>query len=109
MRPEIGWALLVAAGLLEIVWAAALRAAQGFTLFWPSAIGIAGAVMSFVLLALALRHLPLGPAYAVWVGIGAGGVALYGIVALGEAPSLARLGCIGLILAGVAGLKLAEG
>ncbi len=107
MRPETGWALLVAAGLLEIVWAAALRKAAGFTLLWPSVIALAGAAASFALLALALKHLPLGLAYAVWVGIGAGGVALYGIVALGEAASLARLGCIGLILAGVAGLKLA--
>lgn len=109
MRPEIGWILLVAAGLLEIVWVAALRAAQGFTQPAPAALAIVAAGSSFTLLALALRHLPLGLAYAVWVGIGAGGVALYGMLALGEAASPARLGCIGLILAGVAGLKAIDG
>lgn len=109
MKPEAAWALLVAAGLLEIVWAAALRAAQGFTLVWPALLAIGAAVLSFTLLAQALRHLPLGLAYAAWVGIGAGGVALYGMVALGEAASPARLVCIALILAGIAGLKLVDG
>src|SRR3954467_15984754 len=74
------WLILVAAGLLEIVWATALKQSDGFTRLWPSVIGIGGAALSFVLLAVALRHLPAGTGYAVWVGIGAGGVALAGIV-----------------------------
>lgn len=101
--------LLVVAGLLEIVWAAALRQASGFTVLAPSAVALVGAIASFALLGLALRHIPLGTAYAVWVGIGAGGVALYGILALGEDASLARLACIALIVGGVAGLKVVAG
>jgi quaternary ammonium compound-resistance protein SugE len=105
----MGWVLLVAAGLLEIVWATALKHADGFTRPVPSAIGIATAAASFYLLALALKSLPVGTAYAAWVGIGTAGVAVAGIVAFGEPASPARLGCLALILAGVAGLKLVEG
>jgi quaternary ammonium compound-resistance protein SugE len=105
----MAWALLIGAGLLEIVWALALKQTGGLTRFWPSVIGIAAALASFLLLASALKSLPVGTAYAVWVGIGALGVALAGIVALGEAASAARLGFLGLILAGVIGLKLVEG
>ena len=99
------WVVLVGAGLLEIVWAIALKHTDGFTRFWPGAIGLAAAVASFVLLANALQSLPVGTAYAIWVGIGA----LVGIVALGESASLLRLGCLALILIGIVGLKLAEG
>jgi len=105
----MAWVILVGAGLLEIVWAIALKHTDGFTRFWPGAIGLAAAVASFVLLANALQSLPVGTAYAVWVGIGALGVALVGIVALGESASLLRLGCLALILIGVVGLKLVEG
>lgn len=104
----MAWILLFAAALLEIVWAIALKQADGFTRFWPSAIGLVTAWVSFVLLTLALKRLPVGTAYAVWVGLGALGVALAGIVALGESASAARLGALGLILAGVVGLKLVE-
>lgn len=104
----MAWALLVAAGLLEIVWAIALKQADGFTRPWPSAIGLTAAWVSFVLLALALKRLPVGTAYAVWVGLGALGVALAGIVALGESASVQRLAALALILAGVVGLKLVE-
>lgn len=79
----MSWLLLTGAGLLEIVWAIALKQAGGFTRFWPSLIGIVSAVVSFVMLSLALKQLPVGTAYAVWVGIGALGVALAGIVTLG--------------------------
>ncbi|MDF5752056.1 multidrug efflux SMR transporter [Spongiactinospora sp. TRM90649] len=103
------WLTLAAAALLEVVWALALERSEGFTRFWPAAVGVTAAVLSFVLLAFALRDLPLGTAYAVWVGLGAVGVALSGIIALGESASPARLACLLLIVAGVAGLKLIEG
>jgi quaternary ammonium compound-resistance protein SugE len=105
----MAWTMLVGAGLLEVVWAVALKHAGGLTRLWPSAVGIAAAVASFVMLAGALRTLPVGTAYAVWVGIGALGVALAGILALGESASAPRLGFLALILVGVVGLKLVEG
>jgi quaternary ammonium compound-resistance protein SugE len=105
----MAWTVLVGAGLLEIVWAIALKHADGFTRFWPSAIGIAAAVVSFFLLSTALRTLPVGTAYAVWVGIGALGVAITGIIAFGESASLLRVGLLALILTGIVGLKLVEG
>ncbi len=104
----MSWLLLTGAGLLEIVWAIALKQAGGFTRFWPSLIGIVSAIVSFVMLSLALKQLPVGTAYAVWVGIGALGVAIAGIVALGESASPARLSLLALILIGVIGLKLVE-
>ena len=104
----MSWLLLTGAGLLEIVWAIALKQAGGFTRFWPSLIGIVSAIISFVMLSLALKQLPVGTAYAVWVGIGALGVALAGIVTLGESASPLRLGLLALILIGVIGLKLVE-
>jgi quaternary ammonium compound-resistance protein SugE len=105
----MAWAVLVGAGLLEIVWAIALKHADGFTRFWPSVVGLVAAAVSFVMLSSALRSLPVGTAYAVWVGIGALGVALAGIVALGESASPLRLGFLVLILVGVIGLKIVEG
>lgn len=104
----MSWLLLTGAGLLEIVWAIALKQAGGFTRFWPSVIGIVSAIVSFVMLSLALKQLPVGTAYAVWVGIGALGVALAGIVTFGESASPMRLGLLALILIGVIGLKLVE-
>ncbi len=104
----MAWVLLVVAGLLEIVWALALKQAQGFARPGPALLGIITAVVSFVMLSAALKSLPVGTAYAVWVGIGAAGVAVAGILVLGESASLARLGCVALILAGVIGLKLLE-
>jgi quaternary ammonium compound-resistance protein SugE len=104
----MSWLLLTGAGLLEIVWAIALKQAGGFTRFWPSLIGIVSAIVSFIMLSLALKQLPVGTAYAVWVGIGALGVAIVGIFALGESASPARLGLLALILVGVIGLKLVE-
>lgn len=104
----MGWLYLLAAGLLEVVWATALKLSDGFTRFWPSAIGVAAAIMSFGLLVLALRTLPVGTAYAVWAGIGVGGVAALGILALGEPVAASRLGFLALILVGIVGLKLVE-
>jgi quaternary ammonium compound-resistance protein SugE len=105
----MAWVVLVAAGLLEIVWATALKQSDGFTRLWPSVIGIGGATVSFVLLALALRHLPVGTGYAVWVGIGAIGVAIAGIVAFDEAASAARLLFLAIVVVGLVGLRLVEG
>lgn len=105
----MAWLMLVCAGLLEIVWATALKQSEGFTRLWPSVVGVGGAALSFVLLAVALRQLPAGTGYAVWVGIGAVGVAITGIVLLGEAASAARVLFLTVIVIGVVGLRLAEG
>jgi quaternary ammonium compound-resistance protein SugE len=105
----MAWLLLVGAGLLEIVWATALKQSNGFTRLWPSVIGVGGALASFILLALALRHLPASTGYAVWVGIGAVGVVIAGIVVSGEDVSAARVLFLSLIVIGVAGLRLVEG
>jgi quaternary ammonium compound-resistance protein SugE len=105
----MAWAMLLGAGLLEIVWAVALKQADGFTRFWPSAIGVAAAVASFCGLAAALRTLPVGTAYAVWVGIGAVGVVIAGMLAFGESASPLRLGLVALVLIGILGLRLVEG
>ena len=102
----MAWSLLIGAGLLEVVWALALERSAGFTRLWPSLIGITSAAASFTMLALALKQLPLGTAYTVWVGLGAVGVVLVGIVLLGESASATRLLCLGLIVTGVIGLKL---
>ncbi|MEU3165273.1 multidrug efflux SMR transporter [Streptosporangium sp. NPDC006930] len=105
----MAWVLLLTAAALEIVWATALERSDGFTRFWPAFFGVTAAVLSFVMLTFALRTLPLGTAYAVWVGLGALGVAAVGVVALGESAAPARLGCLALILVGVIGLKLLDG
>ena len=102
----LAWALLIGAGLLEIVWAIALKHSEGFARLWPSVIGLTAAIASFAMLALALKWLPVGTAYAVWVGIGTVGVAIAGIVAFGEPATAARLLCLSLIVGGVIGLKL---
>jgi quaternary ammonium compound-resistance protein SugE len=102
------WLLLIVAGLLEVVWAIGLKMSEGFTKPIPSVVTIAGAAASFYLLALALRDLPVGTGYAVWVGIGAAGAAIFGVVLLGEAITALRVGGLALIIAGVALLKFAE-
>jgi quaternary ammonium compound-resistance protein SugE len=104
----MAWVILVGAGLLEIVWATALKEAHGFSRPLPSAIGLAAAALSLFLLSLALRSLPVGTAYAVWTGIGAFGVAVIGMVALGEHATPARVGFLAMIVVGVIGLRFAE-
>jgi quaternary ammonium compound-resistance protein SugE len=104
----MAWALLIAAGILEIGWAIGLKYTEGFTRLWPSVWTIAAMIVSMYMLALAARTLPIGTAYAVWVGIGAAGALILGIVLLGEPRSLARIACVGLIVAGVIGLKLVD-
>jgi quaternary ammonium compound-resistance protein SugE len=102
------WTYLMLAGLFEIGFALGLKHTDGFTRLWPSLATAAAAAISLYLMTLAMRTIPVGTAYAVWTGIGACGVALMGILLLGESASPARLACIGLIVAGVIGLKLAS-
>lgn len=102
----MAWVLLVVSGVLETVWAAALGQSRGFTRPVPSVVFGVALVLSMAGLALALRSIPLGTGYAVWVGIGAVGTAVYGMVALGEPATTARLLCLVAIVAGVVGLKL---
>lgn len=109
MSAAKAWLLLGVAGLFEMVWAIGLKYSDGFSRLWPSVIVVVGGGISFWMLAVAMRVLPAGTAYAVWTGIGAAGTALFGIALLGESASLARLGCIALIVAGVLGLKLVGG
>jgi quaternary ammonium compound-resistance protein SugE len=103
------WLLLIAAGLLEIVWAIGLKYTEGFSRITPSVITIAAMIGSVWLLAIALKSIPVGTGYAVWTGIGAVGTAILGIVLFNEDATIARLACIGLIVAGILGLKLVSG
>ena len=96
----MAWTLLVIAGLLEIVWAMAFKYADGFTRAWPTAIGITTAALSFVLLSLALKSLPVGTAYAVWVGIGTVGAFVAGIILFDESISWLRIASVALIVGG---------
>jgi quaternary ammonium compound-resistance protein SugE len=104
----LSWLYLVIAGLLEVAWASTMKSTQGFTRLGPSLITLGLMGVSFYLLGLAMRDLPTGTSYAVWVGIGAVGTALVGILFLGEPRGALRLLSIGLIVAGVIGLRLAE-
>jgi quaternary ammonium compound-resistance protein SugE len=103
----MAWLLLIVAGLCEIVWAIGLKYAEGFTRFWPSVITVVAMLVSIVLLGFAMKSLPVGTSYAVWVGVGAVGTAILGIVLLGESASPGRLASLALIVAGIVGLKLA--
>lgn len=101
----MNWAFLIAAGLCEIFYAAAMPRTDGFTKLWPSLFCAAFIAASMYLLSLATRTIPVGTAYAVWVGIGAVGTAAYGMLMLGEDRSVARMACFGLIIMGIVGLK----
>jgi quaternary ammonium compound-resistance protein SugE len=102
----MAWLILFAAGLLETGWAVGLKYTEGFSKLWPSVWTIAAMVLSLVMLSYALKSLPIGTAYAVWTGIGACGTAILGIVLFGEPATAARLVSLGLIVAGIIGLKL---
>lgn len=102
----MSWIVLVLAGLFEIAWAVGLKYTQGFTRLVPSLLTGSAMVVSIVLLAIATKKLPLGTAYAVWTGIGAVGAVTLGIVLFGESAQPLRLLCVGLIVAGIIGLKL---
>jgi quaternary ammonium compound-resistance protein SugE len=103
----MAWVMLVLAGVLEVGWAIGLKYSEGFTRLWPSVGTALAMVMSLALLGMAMKTLPTGTAYSVWVGVGAVGTVVLGIVLLGEPASLGRLLSVGLIVAGVIGLKLA--
>jgi quaternary ammonium compound-resistance protein SugE len=102
----LAWLTLVVAGLFEIGWAVGLKYTEGFTRPGPTVVTIISMVLSLALLGLALRTLPLGTAYAVWTGIGTVGTAALGVALFGESADALRLACIGLIVAGIVGLKL---
>jgi quaternary ammonium compound-resistance protein SugE len=103
----MAWALLFIAGLLEVGWAVGLKYTEGFTRLVPSVLTLISMAASVGMLALALKSLPMGTAYAVWTGIGAVGTAILGIMLFGDPAGAARISCIGLIVAGIVGLKLA--
>jgi|SRR5215471_18715417 len=109
LTPSSAWILLLVAGLLEIIWSISMKASQGFTKDYLTALTVIAACLSFWLLGLALRQLPVGTAYAVWTGIGVVGSAVLGIVMFGESLTFARVGCIGLIVGGIVGLRLLGG
>ena len=102
----MNWLILIVAGLFEICWAIGLKYSEGFTRPWISLATVAAMVVSFCLLGIAMKSLPAGTAYAVWVGVGAIGTAILGIVLLGESANSLRLVSLGLIFAGIVGLKL---
>jgi quaternary ammonium compound-resistance protein SugE len=104
-----GWFALLLAGLLEIGWALGLKYSDGLTRFWPSLAMLVAIALSFALLAVALRSIPFGTAYALWTGIGAAGTVIVGMTAFGEPADLFRVTCLALIIAGMVGLKLATG
>ena len=104
---HMDWTYLIVAGLLEIVWAVGLKYTEGFSRLWPSVVTIGVMVASLVLLAQALKTIPVGTGYAVWTGIGAAGTAIVGIVFFGESRDVLRIVCLVLIVAGVVGLKFA--
>jgi quaternary ammonium compound-resistance protein SugE len=102
----MAWLLVFVSGLLEVGWAIGLKASNGFTRPWPTALTIAGMLASFALLSIAVRTLPIGTAYAVWVGIGAVGTAILGILVFHESINGPRVICLALVVVGIVGLKL---
>jgi quaternary ammonium compound-resistance protein SugE len=109
MENTMAWAYLVTAGLLEIVWAAAMKRSEGFTRTVPAAVTLVGMLGSFGLLGLAMKTLPLGTAYTVWTGIGAAGAFVIGVVFLGEQVNSSRVTAATLIVVGVMLMKVGEG
>lgn len=108
MSASLSWIVLVVAGLFEVGWAIGLKYTEGFTRLWPSVGTAAAMIISVGLLGLAMKALPMGTAYAVWVGVGAVGTVILGIILLGEPANTARLVSVGFIIAGIVGLKLAS-
>ncbi len=104
----MAWVVLVLSGLMESVWAVSLAASRGFTRPAPTVVFVVALVLSMAGLAYALRSVPVGTGYAVWVGIGAAGTALFGMIRLGEPVTVARIVCLVLIIAGVIGLRLSH-
>lgn len=102
------WLVLVFAGLLEVGWAIGLKYTEGFTRLWPTVGTVGSMVIRIALLGIAMKSLPVGTAYAIWVGVGAVGTAVLGIVLFGDSANVWRLLSLGLIVAGIIGLKLAS-
>ena len=102
----MAWVYLGIAGLFEMGWAIGLKYTDGFTRLVPTTLTVAAMIISVVLLGLALRDLPVGTGYAVWTGIGTVGTALLGMYLFGDPATAGRLACIGLIIAGISGLKI---
>lgn len=103
----MAWIYLVIAGLFEVGWAIGLKYSEGFSRLWPSLATVVAMALSLALLGLALKSLPVGTAYAIWTGVGAVGTAVLGIFLFGDSAAAPRLACIGLIVAGIVGLKFA--
>jgi len=103
----VAWVILFVAGLCEVGWAIGLKYTEGFTRLWPSVGTVVAMIASIWLLGIAMKTLPVGTAYSVWVGVGAVGTVALGIVLLGEAANAARLISVAFIVAGIVGLKLA--
>lgn len=107
MRTALPWAALIVAGLFEVGWAIGLKYTDGFTRLWPTVGTVASMIVSLGLLGLAIKFLPVGTAYAVWVGVGAVGTATLGMAFLGEPMNAGRVVSLVVIVAGIVGLKLA--
>jgi quaternary ammonium compound-resistance protein SugE len=105
----MAWLILFIAGIFEVAWAIGLKYSEGFTKLWPSVFTVVSVLISMGLLAISLKHLPVGTAYAVWTGIGAVGTAILGIILFGESKELIRIFFILLIVAGIIGLKVFSG
>lgn len=103
----MAWIILVLAGLFEVGWAIGLKYTEGFTRLWPTVWTVLAMVVSLWLLGVAMKSLPVGTAYSIWVGVGSVGTVILGIVLLGESANAGRLISVGLIIAGIVGLKLA--
>ena len=104
----MNWIILIVAGLFEVGWAVGLKYTEGFTRLWPSLGTIISMIISLGLLGIAMKGLPLGTAYGIWVGVGAVGTVIAGIVLLGESASVPRMISVALIIAGIIGLKLSN-
>ncbi|NCB38993.1 MAG: quaternary ammonium compound efflux SMR transporter SugE [Erysipelotrichia bacterium] len=100
------WLILVVAGIFEVLWASGLKYSDGFTKLLPSVFTVITLVLSFVMLSMAMKNLPLGTAYTVWTGIGAAGTIVAGIFVFNEPYDFGRIACLGMIIAGVVGLKI---
>ena len=105
----MGWIILLVAGLFEVGWAIGLKYTEGFTRLWPTIWTVLSMIISLWLLGIAMKGLPVGTAYSVWVGVGTVGTVILGIVLLGEPANAMRLISVALIIAGIVGLKLAAG
>jgi len=103
----MNWIILVIAGLFEMAWAIGLKYTEGFTRLWPTVWTVAAMIISLWLLGIAMKSLPVGTAYTIWVGVGAVGTVILGIVLFGEPANPARIISVALIIAGIIGLKLA--